>query len=273
MKKNIFDYKDYKTYLEDYITSQPKGGRGLRGSLAEKMGVPVSHISQVLNGKSQLSMEQAEAANEFLGHTDDEAQFFMLLVQLNRAGTPELRKRLNRQVQQILEKRLILKERLGVTSAPLSAEQQSIFYSSWLYAAVQVALTIPRYRVKEEISSYLGISLKKTGEILEFLVSNGLAVQNKKGQYEVGTARIHLGSDSPLISKFHSNWRLQAIKSLEREDHFDDLHYSSVVTISAADFMRIKSILVKNIEDIKPIIRDSPAEDVHCLCLDFFRLK
>jgi uncharacterized protein (TIGR02147 family) len=270
MKKEIFDYRDYKGYLEAYIRSQPKAGRGLRMAIAEHIGSPVSHISQVLNGNSHLTMEQAEGVNEFLGHTQDEAQFFLFLVQLARAGTPALRKRISSQMQQVLERRLVLKDRLGIKS--LTKEDQMEFYSSWVYGAIHVMLSIPGMQTKEAISRYLGISVKRTAEILEFLVSIGLAKPKEKGRYEIGTARIHLGVDSPLISKFHTNWRMKAIQSLEKENASEDLHYSSVVTISESDFINIKAQLVKQIEDIKAVIKSSPEEGVHCFNIDFFRI-
>ncbi len=121
------------------------------------------------------------------------------------------------------------------------------------------------------VSEYLGISLKRTAEILEFLVSIKLALPVENGRFTVGTSRIHLGSDSPMISKFHTNWRMQAIRSLETEDK-NDLHYSSVITISDEDFKKIKSLLVKYIEEIKLIVKESPSEKVHSLCLDFFQI-
>lgn len=271
MKKDIFDFKDYKGYLRTHIAAQPRAGRGVRIALAAHMGSPVSHISQVLSGDSHFSMEQAESTNEFLGHTSEEANFFLLLVQFARAGTPLLRKRLNSQIQQILEKRLVLKDRLGVKQT-ISKEDQSTFYSSWIYGAIHVMLTIPKFQNKETISQHLGISLKRTGEILEFLVSIGLAVPKAGGKFDVGTSRIHLGSDSPLISKFHTNWRSKAIQSFDRDDAEDNLHYSSAITISEADFMKIKGQLVKAIEEIKAVIRDSPAESVHCFSIDLFRV-
>ena len=133
-------------------------------------------------------------------------------------------------------------------------------------------LTIPEFQTKESIAKHFGISLKRTAEILDFLVSIGLARQNQKGKFEIDQARIHLGSDSPLISKFHTNWRIKAIQSLDRENKSEDLHYSSAITVSQADFLKIKSMLVKHIEELKAIIKDSPAEGVHCFNIDLFRL-
>lgn len=153
----------------------------------------------------------------------------------------------------------------------LSREDQTIFHSSWLYGVIHAMLSIRQFQTKEAISRYLGLSPLKVGNILEFLISVGLAVQKTAGGFDIGTNRIHLESDSPMISKFHTNWRIQAIRSL---DHLssDDLHYSSAITLSDSDLLRVKSRLVKSIEEIKSIIRSSDADGVHCFSVDFFRL-
>lgn len=269
MNKDIFDFTDYRAYLLDWIGQKPKGGRGIRALLAEAIHSPVSHISQVLKGISNLSMEQAEELNTYLGHSLEEAEYFLLLVQWERAGSEKLKKRIFSQLQRLKEKRLILKGRLEV-KAEISQENQAQFYSSWQFAAVHILLTIKEFQNKDAIARHLGISAKRTAEILEFLISIGLA-QNKDGRFTVGTARMHLGHDSPMITRHHINWRLQAIQSLENESGAD-LHYSSVVSIAAKDIEKIKSLLVKSIENTKALIRDSPEEELHSFCLDFFKV-
>jgi uncharacterized protein (TIGR02147 family) len=269
MGKEIFSYRSYKTYLIERFAAAPNHGRGLRKALAEHLGGPTSHVSQVLSGNSQFTLEQAEGVNEFLSHSDEEAHFFLLLVQLARAGTPNLRKRLDLEIQKIVKQRLVLKDRLGVKEG-LSREDQVKFYSSWIYGAIHVMLAAKKFQTKEAIAKHLGISLKRAGSIVDFLVKTGLAVQERPGRYAIGTARIHLGNDSDLISKFHTNWRVQAIRSMDREEFGDDFHYSSAISISEEDFTRIKGMLVKAIEEIKPIIRESEAEAAYSFAIDFF---
>jgi uncharacterized protein (TIGR02147 family) len=270
MEKDIFSFKSYRAYILHRITGMPKSGRGMRLALAKAISCPVSHISQVLNNISHLSLEQAEAANEFLGHTEEEGDFFLLLVQYARAGTKTLEDRLNRQISQTQQKRLVLKDRLGVKEE-ISPIDQATFYSSWIYGAIHVMVSIPKFQTREAIADHLKLSVKTVGEILEFLVSLGLVVKNPKG-YAIGTSRIHLGSDSPMISKFHSNWRMKAIQSFENEDFKNNLHYSSAITISDADFLRIKALLVKYISEIKSVIRDSKEENAFCFSMDFFKI-
>ncbi|MCM2279750.1 MAG: DUF4423 domain-containing protein [Oligoflexia bacterium] len=268
MDKEIFEFLDYRGYLLAWITTRPKRGRGVRAALARAISGPVSHISQVLGGISHFTPEQAEEVNVFLGHSSEESEFFLLLVQLGRAGTPRLRKRIQTRIEEIRRKRLVLKERLAVKDR-VSEQDQARFYSSWLYAAIHILLTIERYQTRDAIARYLGLSLRRVSEVLGFLVSLGLA-RESAGRFTVGTAHVHLGNDSPMISKHHVNWRLQAIRALERDDASESLHYSSVVSISRDDATRIKSLLVKSIESAKALIRDSKEEELHSFCLDFF---
>lgn len=268
MDKDLFQFLDYRAYLMAWISAQPNRGRGVRTALARAMGSPVSHISQVLSEVSHFTPEQAEEVNVFLGHSSEEAEFFLLLLHLERAGTPRLRQRLQSRIEEIRQRRLILRERLAVKDK-VSEQDQARFYSSWHYAAIHILLTIERYQTKDSIARYLGLSIRRTSEVLEFLVSLGLASESA-GCFKVGTAHIHLGNESPMISKHHVNWRLQAIRALDREDSMKSLHYSSVVSISRADVTKIKTLLVKAIESAKAVIRDSKEEELHSFCLDLF---
>ena len=107
-------------------------------------------------------------------------------------------------------------------------------------------------------------------EVAAFLCSIGLTVQSR-GRLQPGQARIFLGSDSPSIGKHHTNWRMRAIDSLDRV-HNADLHLSTVVSLSKKDVGRVKEMLIKNLETARAVIKESPAEELHCLALDFFQV-
>ena len=81
---------------------------------------------------------------------------------------------------------------------------------------------------------------------------------------------MHLGNDSALISKHHTNWRLQALRSMDHETK-DDLHYSSAITISHKDAVKIKAMLVDSLENIRKVVHPSFAEDLYIFNMDFFR--
>jgi len=254
---------DYKKYLNELINARPHRGRGVRSEIAKATKTQNAYVSQVLNGSVHFSPEQAEALNYYLDHSQMEGRFFLLLVQKARAGTRALQTRL----AEILESRLNLKKRLDVRKS-LSNQDQVIYYSAWYFSAIHVLLSIAEYQTKDSIAGYLDLPLKRVNTALEFLTSVGLA-REESGRFKIGETRIHLGNDSPMIIKHHMNWRLQAVRSLESEVE-KDLRYSSIATMSRADAGRIKSMLIKAIEELEPVINPSPEEAVYCTCLDFF---
>lgn len=268
MKQSIFEFKDYKKYLNDALDDLKKQGHASRSDLAKASQCQTAYVSQVLNGSADFSLEQADRINAFMGHSTEEGDFFFLLIQLGRAGSHSLKEYFQRQINRVHENRLELKNRLDVNKT-LSKDNATQYYSQWYYSAIHVMLTIPEFQSKEKMAKYLRMSESRVAEVLEFLTSVGLATKTQ-GKYKIGTTRIHLPADSPMISKHHTNWRLNAIRSMERES-LDDTHYSSVVTLSRADVMVIRSKIIEFIQEIKVIIRDSKEEEVHSFCLDFFR--
>jgi uncharacterized protein (TIGR02147 family) len=267
MKKTIYEYTDYKLYLEDLIHSKPKEGRGFKAKIAETIRCQTAYVSQVFNGGAHFSLEQADQINRFLGHRRDESSFFLLLVQHARAGTATLRELFHEQIQEQREK-LLNPQRKNAKGGQLSPEDQVVYYSYWDYAAVHVLLSLPRFRTKEAIAECLRIPLMRATEILDFLLAAGLAVR-EGDEYRVGATSIHLDRESPMVARIHSNWRFRAIQAIDH-NHKENLHYSSIMAISRTDVDRLKTMIREFIQTTKPVIRESQEEIVQCLIIDLF---
>jgi uncharacterized protein (TIGR02147 family) len=266
---SLFEYRDYKAYLRAWIASRPGGGRGERSRLAERLRIHSAYISQVLRARAQLSLEQAIEASAHFGHSSEERRFFLLLVERARAGSPELERHFDEQIAGALEKRLNLKNRLEYKRA-LSPEDQSVYYGSWHYGAIFALASVPGFDTAEKIAARLGLARERAGEALEFLLTRGILVRDGK-RLKPGTTSIHLPLDSPLFPRHHASWRLEAVRSLDRLAP-ESLHYSSVVSIAAHDVPRARAVLVRAIEEVRAIVRDSPEEDVYSYTLDLFRV-
>ncbi|RZA04703.1 MAG: DUF4423 domain-containing protein, partial [Proteobacteria bacterium] len=186
------------------------------------------------------------------------------------AGTPALRQYFESQLAALKSQRLNLKARIG-EGANLSKENQYTYYSSWIYAAVHVALSIPELQTASAIARYYNQKPGLIREVLGFLLKAGLAVE-KGSRYQIGPTMIHLGNDSKNILRHHANWRARALFSLEREEPAD-MHYSAAVTISRADAARIKEMLVTMIKSTVTEIEASKEEEAFCFAVDFFSLK
>lgn len=263
---SLFDFWDYKDYLNHRADSAP---RGFKKRLAEFSGCQTAYISHVLNGHAHFNWEQAEAISNGLGHTDDEKEYFLLILNYSTAGTQSLKKFIKSRLEQIRERRLSIKDRVKVKDS-LSREDQAKYYSAWYFASIHMMLTIPRFQNKEAIASYLKLNIKTVSTVIDFLISVGL-VTKSGSKLSTGSNQIHLEKNSPLISKHHTNWRIAAIKSCENEVE-DDLHFSSVFTLTEEDAHKIRSILVKSIEESVNIIKDAKEENIMAMTLDFFKV-
>ena len=110
--------------------------------------------------------------------------------------------------------------------------------------------------------------------VLAFLRQTGLAEvdPNDAGRITAGPTRLHLPADSPFGAQTHINWRLRAAESLQRPAP-DDFHYSSVVSAAPRDLPRLRDMMIRCIEEMRSVIRQSPEEDLFCYSLDLFGLK
>ena len=268
MKIDIYLFRSYKAYLNSFSEASAK--RGAKAKIAKALGCQPTYVSQVFNRSVHLSLEQADKLNEFLGHSEDEAKYFILLVQKDRAGTRSLERHFKTQIEQILSQRVVVTQRLGIKDS-LSVEEQAIYYSSWYYSAVHIALTIPGLNSKESIATYLGISVKKVGTVLSFLVSAGL-VQNVGGSLKIKWPSVALTSDSPNLPRHHANWRIKAVDSVGVYDK-KDLHYTAVISISKEDIDQIKNETLSLLKKHRDLISRSKEEDLYCYAIDIFKLE
>jgi uncharacterized protein (TIGR02147 family) len=267
-KTSCFSFDDYREYLKFRLPTKGQE-RGLRSRLAEALHCQSAYVSQVLSGDSHFSLEHGSLVSRFLGHSELEAEYFLMLLHEARAGTKELVEFYQRKRREVLEKYEVIAERIKVKTG-LSAEDQMTYYSAWYYAAVHVMLTVPRLQTPGEIAKYLQLPLAQVQKVLEFLESVGMAIEENE-KYRCGEARIHLGKDSPMISKHHSNWRMRAIQAVDRASR-DDLFYSGPISIAEADAEVIRGKILKLLEEVEPIFQGSKEECVFCLDVDFFRL-
>lgn len=267
MKKSIFDFQDYKRYLKAWIESQTKGGRGVRSHMAQAVGCQVAYVSQILNGHLHLSVEQAVRVNKFMAHSKDEGNFFLLLVQLARAGDKETRAHFQELLEAELAKRLVLTRRLGMAQG-IRPEDQVTYYSAWFYSAAHILVTIPAFQTKAAIAQKLGLTREQCAEILDFLARTGL-VEQKGDRFLPGISQIHLDQNSRLTALSHSNWRVRVLGALDSPKE-SDLHYTGVFSLSSADAFKLKAIMLKQIEEVLGVVKPSKEEQLGIFCLDFF---
>lgn len=266
---SILDFNDYRKALQFLMERSEGEARGLQTRLARHMGCQQAYLSRVLAGKAELSQEQTLSVAIFFNLDGLECEYLLVLLGLNRAGTQELKSYYKQRQNFLLGKRLEIKSRIQA-DGQMSLEARATYYSDWVYAAVHMITAIEKYRSPAAISIRLKMPQEQVLLVLRFLEEHGL-VKKKSDRYHNNVGRIHLGNDSTMIKSHHTNWRIQSINNLGR-DPSDKINYTSVVTCGVGDAEKIREVMLKAVQQIREIVRESPSEEVYCYNLDFFEV-
>jgi uncharacterized protein (TIGR02147 family) len=264
----IWGYLDYRQYLAARLKSASQA-RGAKTRLAKFIPIQTTYLSGVLSGRADLTLEQADRVNEYLQHNEEEAQFFLLLVQLARAGSVGLRKRLKNQILQIQKQKQNIKARL-TDSTSISTEDRERFYSSYLYGAIHVLTSIPQFQKVEELANFLHLEQPLLREKLDFLERIGLLQRLANGGFAPSQSHVHLGNETSQIIKHHTHWRLHAVQHYQRRFSTEDTHYSGVMSLSAEVAAKVRQILIEQLKKISEIVGPSPPEEAFVLNFDFY---
>lgn len=267
----IYSYKCYKKYILDYVKAQPQRGRGFFSKVAKSLESQSSFISQVFSGNLNLTQDQAFKLCTFLELDNESISYFLLLVDLKRTGSKALKNHIEKEIARRQE--LAFKARVqGKNSLVLSDEEQQIYYSTWHYSVIHIALSIPKYHDLDLLSSILGLEVKVINRVVNFLISKDLIRLTHDGKYELGERKIHLNWNSKHLAKHHSNFRLLAINAIDKGISMDNIHYSSVISISKEDALELRDQLSSQISKVREKVRISePTEELYCFNLDFFK--
>lgn len=265
----IFDFTDYRKYIDAKIKTYPQNGYGVQSKLAEALGMHSSFLSSMLKNDRQLTPEHALNITQFFGLTLSEKDYFIEMVNYDRAGTQALKEYYEQKLKDLREKSHLLKES-SPNEKELSDTEKAIYYSDWKYAAVRIACFLPEM-TSEKISAILDIPSETTKRILTFLQKHGLIAESS-GYYQPGHSIVRIKADSSLVYRHHSNWRHKAIASFDNEST-KNMHNTVVFSLSEDDAENFKKLLKKSVENSLKNVENSKSEQLWCLCLDLFRFE
>ncbi|MCK6596972.1 MAG: DUF4423 domain-containing protein [Bdellovibrionaceae bacterium] len=265
----IFDYSDYKTFLNEKLLHFPNKGHGQLSKIARALNIHTSLVSQIIHGEKHFTFEQACDLCSFFGFTELESDYLVALVLKERAGTPKAQLKCNRDLDLIKKRAQTLTGRLK-KDAILSDADSALFFSHWHYAAVKIAVSLPNYNKPELLAENLKIPLSQVNKILEFLVRTQLLFYEKE-EYKQGPSRLHIGAESPFVSRHHLNWRM---KSVEKMGNFreDDFCFTMPTNLSIKDAKKIRQLLVDTVDQCVTTVDNSKPEQMYCLNIDWFKI-
>jgi len=266
----IFKYFNYRDFLKALIQTRSIENKGVITAISKSMNVHSSLMSMVLSGKRDLSIEQAYDLCQYLELTDSEIEYFILLVQWERAGTKKLKSYYKIKIEALRKQSTLLKNKVQVHKTLTEAEQ-SIFYSSWIYAAIHLYCGTGKIgKSVFEICSEFKKPRKTVLEILNFLCSINLLTE-AQGYYQVSSKSTLLGLGSPYLIRHHMNWRNRAMVRIDELTE-SELMVSAPFSVSKTDFSKIRELLLNSVNNATKVIQESPEEITACMNIDLFYL-
>jgi uncharacterized protein (TIGR02147 family) len=262
----LFKTTDFRTYVQTWARARP---RGEYRRISEALAMHTTLVSQVFNGKKCLTEEQAANLCSYMGLNSLERDYFLKLVQIERAGSSHLKDIFVSHLKQIRKQAQEIKNRVP-ESKELSEQDRALFYSSWQYSLIRLLTTLKGLQTAEEISRHLDLSLSRVQEVLSFLVSRGLCTY-RDGLYSRTNQNTHVESHSALSVRHHQNWRTKALAMLETSS-IENLSFTAPVTIAKKDVAKVKEILLETISQISKVVEDSPSEEVVYLGIDWLKI-
>ena len=265
-ENSIYAFDSYREYLK--VVLPKKGvGRGRRGELARYLKCQAAFLSQVLSFKVHISKDMAYRTSRFLGLSPHETEFFLLLHEFEKSSTKELTEYLHDQIN-LQRKAISCSEELILNGKkdPFA----STYYSSWIYAAVHLATSLGSGVSEESLAERLHISKDNLELIKAFLIEAGL-VQEDTRIAAISSRRLPLDPASEYLSRYHCNWRLKSLASLDFPS-IDDLHYTSILALSFEDLTVIRQMILNFLSQQERISKETRKDRIYAFNLDLFEL-
>lgn len=172
---SVFDYLDYRAFLAAWYQEQKSAGRGLGyRAIATRVGYSSpGFFTQILQGKTNISLETAEGFAGLLGFKGRQRDYFLALVAWNQAKDATAEDAARQKLRKFLDFRV----------RELKKEQQD-FLGSWHHAAIRELIGIAPFQGDyASLARALdpAISPESAQESIELLLSLGLAARTSRG--------------------------------------------------------------------------------------------
>lgn len=266
---NIFDFVDYKKFLAA-IFKHNSNIRGLYKLMANASNCQPSYLSQVMRkgSKIQLTPDQAMGVSQFLLLAPKERDFFLLLVDYERASSQDLKKLLLSKIKSIQKNSLDIG---NILERPKLEDQEALvkFYSSWIYSYIHILTSIPEFQSTDSISKKINLPIETTLRLLSDLENMQLVTRDNAAWKHSGK-QLHIDAKSTLVGNHHNNWRQQALLDAQLNNSLETVHFSGVYSISKSDYSKIKSQLLECLKNINDSALSSGTEEVIVFCCDLF---
>tara|TARA_Y100000590_G_scaffold469940_1_gene660814 strand:+ start:236 stop:982 length:747 start_codon:yes stop_codon:yes gene_type:complete len=235
-------------------------------SFAQQMNIPPSLISQILRGKRNLTLGNAERVVEKLSLKDKERDYFFTLVQYENSK--------NLKIKEVLRERLqdIRPEKKEIFDLSLDTFQM---IARWYHHPIIQIFGIPGFKVSAaSIAKRLGIHVSQAQEALDRLVKLEI-LKYEDGKYSRLQSSTYVESFVPndALRAFHKEMLAKAIESVEEQNNTERFLGSETFCFNPEDLEDANEIMKNCFKSLVRLAAKSKSpNEVYQVGIQFFRL-
>ncbi len=270
----VFEYTDYRKYLNDYFAYGKEKTKAFSYKfLSIKAGFKnKGFIYNVMHGSKNLSKESAVKLSRALSLNKAEADYFENLVFFNQA--PDLKER-----NYYYEKMSNIKPRRNMNKVLEIQKEQYNYYSDWRNSAIRSLIEL--YPFKGDFNwlaknIYPAITPKDAKKSVDLLLKLGFVNIDESGTYKLTERHITTGNEvgSLAVQNLHKDMSNLAVEALSKLDKSKRNLTGLTVGISERCYARIcESINEFRSQIIKMVDEDKEADRVYQVNFQVFPLS
>lgn len=264
----IFQAKTYRDIVEQYLRGEDAQRRKGVSALAAKLKCHPTFIAKVLSGRGEFSVEQALAFCDCFTLSDFETQYFVDLVQRDRAGDKKTKLFFETKLQSMRETRLELSRRLG-DNHKVQSEIRGEYYSSWIVQYVHIYCQLPGKHTVASIAQRARVSESVIEAAVQLLLKGGI-LSNENGRLRSVVDFIHLPRDSYLVANMHKEWRMKAASDVAQKQSENEIRFSGLMSIDKETAYKVKELLTLSLSELKTMVSSASSSEVFFLGIDFY---
>ncbi|RYZ57907.1 MAG: TIGR02147 family protein [Proteobacteria bacterium] len=266
---SFFSCTNYREIIRFQLKEHsPK--RGFQSTLAKFLGCSPSFLSQVLKDKVHLTPDQAALFCDFWKLNQLECDFFLNLVNLERASTVELQAKIAKWIDALRSKG----QKQGFhsqteRSIPLEGDAVQ-YWSAWHYPAVYEGISHAIFKTREDIAERFSLPMATVDQILSKLKSFGM-IEEKNRIWKATNKNFYETDDVALTKLFHDEIHRHSLEKYDAPQD-EDLHYVQVAGIAKSEIPELKQMILDLINRQRLKMKRSGDQELVCFSYHLFKM-
>lgn len=267
-KPNIFEYTDFRMYLQDYYKAMKKETAYFSFRYFSRTAgfTSPNYLKLIMEGSRNLSADGISRFSKAMKLDVKETRYFRLMVLMNQAATAEEKDFYTRQ---------ILKSKVYKTLKPLN-EAQYDYYSQWFHIPLRELVGRSDFKndpkwIAPQFTPHLTETQVKEG--LELLEKLQLITKTENNSYTITDHAISTGDEvtSLAVMNYHRKMMQMAAEALDRFPASERDISSLTMGVSRETAKKIKTLVQEFRKEVIALVNhETNVEDVVQLNFQLF---